>query len=261
MGAMRRHVVLVSVLALALAACGSDAANHPEKPQSVLVAGGQVKAGASNSSATGRNSASKTATALGLAYQAPAVRLTTDTGKVPAVVVLPSTDDVSRARREASKLVAMGVGVVIVPSPAAAPEDPRAFDSAVARTLAAVDRLARRADIDPQRIGLIGEGVGAHIGAVAMGRKPSAINAAVLADIGGVVVPSNKYAPERWLSRAIGPQLLFQRDKGKRSMTQAEVKRLLLASPPGTLLEQYGELGSAAEVARDRWIKEHLIAG
>jgi hypothetical protein len=54
--------------------------------------------------------------------------------------------------------------------------------------------------------------------------------------------------------------LLFQRDLAKRAMTEAEVKRLVIASPPGTLMEQYDDLGAAAEAARDDWMKIKLLS-
>lgn len=194
-------------------------------------------------------------------YVGPSKHLATKSGKDPAVVLLPDTANQAAASAEAKKLAALGIGAFVVVGPPATPAKPTDFNRAVDTALAAVQMLRQRADVDPYRIGFIGEGVGAHVGAVAIGRAPDAIAAAVLADIGGVVVPSAKFAPERWLSRAGGGlQLLFQRDLGKRAMTTAEIKRLMLAAPPGTLMEQYNDLGTAAEASRDSWIKKKLLA-
>jgi hypothetical protein len=149
---------------------------------------------------------------------------------------LPNAEDMGRARGEAAKLSRLRIGSIIVPSPAAPPTRPGAFDSAVAGALLAVKTLQRRDDVDPHRIGIIREGVRAHIGAVAMGREPTAITAAAFAEIGG------------------------RRGNGTRAMTRAELKRLMFAAPPGTLLEQDDQLGPSAEAARDRWIRSELLA-
>jgi pimeloyl-ACP methyl ester carboxylesterase len=173
---------------------------------------------------------------------------------------LPDTGNEARAAAEAQKLAKLGVTAMVVNSPANVPTQAVAFEQAVAAAAAAVDTLRKRPGIDPLRVGLVGEGVGAHVGAVTMGRAPRTVAAAVLADIGGVVVPSKAFAPEHWLERAQGTDLLFQRHLAKRGMTTAEVQRLILASPPGTLMEQYKQLGASAETSRDKWIRDHLVA-
>jgi dienelactone hydrolase len=176
------------------------------------------------------------------------------------VVLLPDTGGEASAEAEARKLAQLGVASIIVEAPRSAPTRARAFDDMVTAVQLALAKLRKRPDVDPRRVGFIGEGVGAHVGAVALGREEGSVAAAVLADIGGVVVPSPKYAPERWLERASGTQLLFQRDSAARAMTQAEVKQLLLAAPPGTLMEQYDDLGAQAEAVRDSWMKLKLLA-
>jgi dienelactone hydrolase len=185
----------------------------------------------------------------------------THSGKAPAVVLLPDTGNAGSANAEAARLAQIGVGALVVAGPRSAPTQANAFDSAVAQALAAVKKLRSEPGVDPQRVGIVGEGVGAHVGAVAIGRDPASITAAVLADIGGTVVPSPRFAPDRWLRRAVGIQLLFQRDEATRAMTSPEIKKLMLASPPGTIMQQYKDLGTAAQTARDAWIKQKLLAG
>jgi pimeloyl-ACP methyl ester carboxylesterase len=220
--AMRGRLLVTVLLASALTACGSD--THT----------------ATNSSAN------------------PSLKTTSH--KAPAVVLLPDTGNAAAANAEAQMLAKLGVGALVVRGPADAPTQAAAFDAAVAEALAAVKKLRAQPGVDPHRIGIVGEGVGAHVGAVAIGRAPTSVGAAVLADIGGVVVPSPKFAPERWLRRAVGIQLLFQRDTAKRAMTTTEVKDLMATAPPGTLMEQYKSLGAAAQTSRDAWIRQKLLA-
>lgn len=189
-----------------------------------------------------------------------AAKVKTTNGKGIGVVLLPDTGDQTRAAAEAKMLGALGVTALVVPGPATAPSDRAAFEQSVHAAQLAIAKLREQNGVDPDRVGLIGEGVGAHIGAVAMGRRPRSVAAAVLADIGGVVVPSPSFAPDRWLRRALGTDVLFQRDTAKRAMTAAEMKRLLLAAPPGTLMEQYKTLDAQAESERDTWMRDHLIA-
>jgi hypothetical protein len=44
-------------------------------------------------------------------------------------------------------------------------------------------------------------------------------------------------------------------------MTEEELAKLIDVSPPGTLMQQYDELGTAAEAARDRWLRGQLVPG
>lgn len=267
---MRGQLFVAALLALTISACGSSSNQEPDnKP---LAVGGEGAVGVTSGkkkSSVGAAVAPVTTTQEAPAkplkvkrtYVAPTVRVKTASGKAPAVVLLPDTTDSARADSEAKKLARLGVGALVVVGPGSVPSQEGAFDQAVAAALKALKTLRARDDVDRQRIGFIGEGVGAHVGAVAIGRRPGAVSAAVLADIGGVVVPSAKFAPEKWLARANGIRLLFQRDTAKRAMTQQEVARLMDASPPGTLMEQYQALGASAELARDRWIKQQLLAG
>jgi dienelactone hydrolase len=182
-------------------------------------------------------------------------------GPAPAVVLLPDTGDKASATAEAKKLSRLGIAAHVVEGPASAPKDPKAFERAVSVVQRAVADLKKRDGIDPHRIGLIGEGVGAHVAAVVAGRDPGLISAAALADIGGTVVPSPAYAPYKWLGKAAGIRILFQRDLGARAMTEEELAKLIDVAPPGTLMEQYSDLGTAAERARDRWIQDLLVSG
>jgi hypothetical protein len=75
------------------------------------------------------------------------------------------------------------------------------------------------------------------------------------------VVPTPAYAPYRWLEKAAGIRILFQRDLGARAMTEDELAKLIDVAPPGTLMEQYKELGAPAQQARDRWIQDLLVSG
>lgn len=264
---MRNRLLVTALLASTLAACGSGS-----KPStSTATASPQSTTTATNVSSSTTTAAATTATPakakpaaplkLHASYVPPQKKLKTPTGKEPAVVLLPDTGNSGGANAEAAKLAKLGVGSLVVAGFPTEPTQASAFESAVAEALAAIKKLRTQAGVDPSRIGLVGEGVGAHVGAVVLGRDPTQIAAAVLADIGGVVVPSPKYAPERWLGRATGVQLLFQRDEAKRAMTPAEIKRLMLAAPPGTLMEQYKTLGVAAQASRDSWIKQQLLAG
>jgi pimeloyl-ACP methyl ester carboxylesterase len=185
----------------------------------------------------------------------------TQSGKAPAVVLLPDTGNAGSPNAEAARLAQLGVGALVVAGPASAPTQANTFDGAVGQALAAVKKLRSEPGVDPHRVGIVGEGVGAHVGAVVIGREPAAITAAVLADIGGTVVPSPSFAPDRWLRRAVGIQLLFQRDEAKRAMTPAEIEKLMLVAPPGTIMQQYKDLGTAAQIARDAWIRQKLLAG
>lgn len=252
---MQTRLVITLLAAATLAACGSDSGPKPEA-QNIPLAGEQsqqVTPGATKPAAP----------VVKGAFVPAAVRPKTRSGKGPAVVLLPDTGNgrTTDANREAGKLSKLGVAALVVAGPPDAPKDAAAFDLAVSEALAAVHHLKKQPGVDPNRIGIVGEGVGAHIGAVAIGREPSAISAAALADIGGIVVPSPTFAPDRWLRRATGLKVLFQRDLAKRAMTPAEVKKLMVVSPPGTLMEQYKDLGDSAELSRDTWIKRQLLIG
>ena len=178
----------------------------------------------------------------------------------PAVVLLPDSGNRADAEAEAKKLSKLGLVAVVVQSPASAPKSVRGFEAAVAEVQRTVARLRKRSGVDPERIGLIGEGLGAHVGAVAAGRDPGLISAAALAGIGSGALPSRKLAPERWLGRATDARILFQRDLADSSVDLEEIRRLVLAAPPGTLMQQYDGLGSAAQAARDEWIHGRLTA-
>lgn len=278
---MYRRLLALALLMLIVQACGNSNGNANTNAASsgtkaagasqALAVGARPPAAKKRLTAADREKARKAAEAAKLAkaqaavragtYVPPAIQLKTSTGKSPAVVILPDTGTKASALEEARKLSALGLGALVIEGPSAAPTDPDAFDTAVREVELAVANLKKREGIDPRRIGMIGEGVGAHVGAVVAGRTPGSIAGAALADIGGVVVPSSKYAPERWLRRAVGTPILFQRDLAKRAMTKAEMKRLLLASPPATLLEQYKNLGLAAQSSRDRWLKNLLGTG
>lgn len=257
MDAMRFRILVLALLPLALAACGGndDAATLPSQKSSP-----STKAPAATPPANQQQSpAGATAVTPGR-YIAPSVKPATKSGKAPAVILLPDTNNAAAAAAEATKLSQLGIATFVVAAPKKVPDRVSTFDRAVTRVELAITLLANRGDVDRNRIGIIGEGVGAHVGAVAIGRNPGAVAAAVLADVGGVVVPSRKYAPARWLGRANGIQLLFQRDLAKRAMSDEEARRLVLASPPGTLMEQYDDLGAQAEAARDAWMKIKLLS-
>ena len=255
---MRFRFLVVALVPLALSACGGSG-NAPTVPAQST---GSQKTASSTTEAPPEQASPSAAPkqTTGGALVMPAIKLKTPSGKAPAVVLLPDTNNRAAADSEAKKLARLGIASIVVASPDQVPDHPSAFSKAVMRVAAAVALLKKSAGVDPNRIGIIGEGVGAHVGAVAIGREPGAVAAAVLADIGGSVVPSARFAPERWLKRADGIQLLFQRDLARRAMTAAEARRLVLASPPGTLMEQYDDLGAQAEAARDAWIKIKLLS-
>jgi hypothetical protein len=253
---MRRGLASLALVGLALSACGDETAdNNSAKP---LANGQQVQIGVGKTKSKDDVAKARAAVAAGM-YVPPARKVKTSTGLAPAVVLLPDTGDTATA--EAKKLSRLGVGALVVEGPASAPKQPDAFETAVSAVQLAVADLKKRDGIDPHRIGLIGEGVGAHVGAVVAGRDPGAVAAAALADIGGTVVPSPAYAPYKWLEKAAGIRILFQRDLGARAMTEEELIKLIDVAPPGTLMEQYTELGTAAEQARDRWIQDLLVSG
>jgi outer membrane lipoprotein SlyB len=263
MDAMRLRFLVLALVPLALAACGgSDSASTISTPakQDPASAPKQPAVPAPKHSTPAAPKQTSAGSVAAPAYLAPAVKLKTPSGKVPAVVLLPDTNNRPAAAGEAKRLAHLGIASIVVESPKDVPDKVGTFNKAVTEVELAIALLKKRDAVDPNRIGIIGEGVGAHVGAVAIGRNPRAVAAAVLADIGGVVVPSVKFAPERWLKRANGVQLLFQRDLAKRAMSDAEVKRLVVASPPGTLMEQYDDLGAQAEAARDSWMKIKLLS-
>lgn len=225
MACMRRPLALLALLAIALSACGD--------------------ASSSKDAAVVEDPASPKAK--------------TPSGKAPAVVILPDSGGDGTA--EAKKLAQLGMETVVVNGPASAPRQPAAFEAVVADAQRAIASLKKRASVDPTRIGVIGEGVGAHVGAVVAGREPGLISAAVLADIGGVVVPSKRYSPARWLEKAAGIHVLLQRDLGARAMSEEELAELIDVAPPGTVMEQYDDLGATAQRARDRWLEDQLVSG
>ena len=229
MACMRARMALLALLALTLAACGDSAST--------------------NDAAVVDDAASPT-------VPAP-TKKKNSSGKAPAVVLLPDTGKHGAA--EAKQLSKLGMETLVVNGPASAPRQRAAFEAAVADVQRAIASLKRRPSVDPNRIGMIGEGVGAHVGAVVAGRDPGLISAAVLADIGGVVVPSKKYAPAPWLARAAGIRVLLQRDLGARAMSEEELAKLIDVAPPGTVMEQYDDLGIAAQRARDRWLEDQLV--
>jgi pimeloyl-ACP methyl ester carboxylesterase len=255
---MRFRFLALTLVPLALAACGGGDDAASVQPASTTATRSATQKQAQAAASKQQPGGAGTIAAPG--YLAPAVKLKTPSGKVPAVVLLPDTGNRAGAAAEGKKLAQLGIASIVVPSPANVPDQAEAFNKAVAQAQVAIALLGKRHNVDRNRIGLIGEGVGAHVGAVAIGRNPRAVAAAVLADIGGVVVPSPKFAPERWLKRAGGIQLLFQRDLARRAMTDAEVRRLVIASPPGTLMEQYEKLGDQAQAARDDWMKIKLLS-
>lgn len=273
----------MAFVAVSLSACGNESSDSKTtKPasdgQQVGVGVGQSKSSDDKKAGAKKSAGVVTAARVGSAkpsadvakaraavaagsYVPPAKRVKTSSGKAPAVVLLPDTGDNASATAEAKKLAKLGIGALVVEGPSSAPKEPDAFETAVSTVQLAVADLKTRDGIDPHRIGLIGEGVGAHVGTVVAGRDPGLISAAALADIGGTVVPSPAYAPYRWLEKAAGIRILFQRDLGARAMTEEEIVKLIDVAPPGTLMEQYNQLGSAAERARDRWIANLLVSG
>jgi hypothetical protein len=262
---MRRGLATLALVALTLSACGDESADN-NKPkavgdgQQVSVGVGQTKSKTDASTKKVPVAKAQAAVAAGT-FVPPARKVKTSSGLAPAVVLLPDTGEKASATAEAKKLAALGIGALVVEGPASAPKDPKAFETAVSVVRLAVADLKKRDGIDAHRIGLIGEGVGAHVGAVVAGRDPGLISAAALADIGGTVVPSPVYAPYKWLEKAAGIRILFQRDLGARAMTEEELVKLIDVAPPGTLMEQYNELGTAAERSRDRWIQDLLVSG
>src|SRR4051794_6315363 len=260
MARMRPGIPVVVLAAVALSACGGHNSHSTSSPASATDAAQPASTSAA-AGTTAKSAASTSPAASPRPYIAPGIHVKTSSGKSPAVVVLPDIGNSSGAKAEAQKLASLGVGAVVVPTPQSAPTSAAAFKAAVRDAVAAITQLRRQPGVDPNRIGVLGEGVGAHIGAVALGHAPNTVLAAVLADIGGTVVPSRTFAPARWLERARGTHVLLQRDKGARAMTPTELKRLLLAAPPGTLMEQYNDLGAAAQNARDSWLKSILVAG
>jgi hypothetical protein len=191
----------------------------------------------------------------------PAKIVKTTNGRTPGIVLLPDVGAAARAKGEAAALAARGFATIVVDGPATVPTKPVEFQRAVKQARLAIDQLRSKSGIDAARIGVIGEGVGAHVAAVAIGGASRPVAAAVLADVGGVVVPSGEFAPAKWLAHARGTEVLFQRDLGERAMTQAEVKRLLLASPLGTVMHNFKKLGAGAQKDRANWLAAQLIVG
>jgi hypothetical protein len=264
---MRRGLAPVALVALTLSACGDGSTDNTSKPvnngEQLAVGVGETKTAAPKvaRAPTDPGVAKARGVVAAGTYVPPARKVKTSSGLAPAVVVLPDTGGKAAATTEARKLSRLGIGALVVEGPSSAPNERDAFETAVSAVQLAVAALKKRDGIDPHRIGLIGEGVGAHVGAVVAGRNPGLISAAALADIGGTVVPTPAYAPYRWLEKAAGIRILFQRDLGARAMTEDELAKLIDVAPPGTLMEQYKELGAPAQQARDRWIQDLLVSG
>lgn len=265
---MRGRLFTTVLLASALAACGSDSHNTANPPRVAQVGANAaaVTTPAAAPHAKKQVQIKKTARTTHQAlrpthgYVSPAVRLKTTSGKAPAVVILANAGEAASAQAEAQALGRLGVAALVVRGRAPAQSSSSGIEVEVARLLAGISKLAKEPGIDKTRIGVVAEGPAAHAGAVAVGRAPDAITAAVLIDVGGPTV-SNRYTPERWLSRAPATRVLLQQqDASPDALTRAEITRLMVAAPPGTLLQHYRKLNGQARVARDTWLKNTLLS-
>ena len=262
-----RYLPLILVT-LALAACGGDsndgAKTTAAATQSASTAGQSTTDGGSGTATTTTTPTTETAAEVAPlpkpVYNPAAAKLKTKSGKGGAVVLLPDTGDKAAATAEATRLAKLGLASLVLAGPATAPTSAAEYRQALAQARKAVQTLRKRSDIDPIRVGIIGEGVGAQIAAMAAGSAPRTVAAMVLSDLGGRKLPAANLAPERFLEKAFGTDVLFQRDLSNTALTNEEVKRLVLSAPPGTLMQQYKQLNAGSQVERDKWMRDHLAA-
>src|SRR5690349_11589023 len=118
-----RLLTMTVLLALALAACGSDS-QSTDKGHSVSLGNQAAATSALSSAGTKSSKSSSSSTApvsktpkavvppVKASYVAPTVALKMKAlrGKAPAIVLLPDTGKGAAARAEASKLAALGIG-------------------------------------------------------------------------------------------------------------------------------------------------------
>jgi len=263
---MRGRFIIAALLVLALHGCGSGDSSSTETPagaQKVAIHGttvaGRDVAETPAEKPSGTESGSEPATAR----EAPAGGPPPSTfvpaaskGRAPAVLFVHDLAGAGgRALAEARRLARNGIASLVLTGAHGASPSARAFAADVAKVQAAIEAMRRRDDVDPNRIALIGEGNGARLAAVVLGRARGALRGAVLADLGVAGGGGGKFAPQRWLARAGGASVLLQRSTSRDRTTDAELKELLLAAPPGTNVYSYKTLGSSAQAQRDEWLR------
>ena len=263
---MRGRLIITALLALALHGCGSGDSSNTETPAgaqkvavpSTTVAAGKDAAKPPAESPPASDQAAKPAAGADGAAAATFVRAK-GSGRAPAVVfVRDLASGAGEAMAEAKRLARKGVASLVLTGEHGATPDAAAFAADVKQVAAAIAVLRKRPDVDPDRIALVGEGNGARVAAVILGEEGGRLRGAVLADLGAAGGGAGKYAPQRWLEKARGSMVMLQRSASTERTTDEQLKELLLAAPPGTLVYDYKELDLAAQTARERWLRKVL---
>jgi dienelactone hydrolase len=192
---------------------------------------------------------------------APATRFVAaaKAGRAPAVVFvhdLAAGKDLAMV--EASRLARQGVASLVLAGAYRPTRDGAEFAAYVDQVRGVIADLRKRADVDRNRIALLGEGTGARVAAVVLGKERGTLRGAVLADLGAAGGGGGKFAPERWLGRSPGSPVMLQRSADRDRTTDAQIKQLVLAAPPGTLVYEYKGLDAQAQAERDRWLRNAL---
>jgi dienelactone hydrolase len=266
---MRGRLIITALLALALHGCGSGDSSNSETPagaQKVAIPSTTVAAGKDATKRAAESPPADDQAAEPAKPEAEAAEPATATfvpakasGPAPAVVFVHDlAAGEGEAMEEAKRLAPTGIASLVLTGEHGASADAKAFAADVKQVAAAIAVLRKRPDVDPDRIALVGEGNGARVAAVILGEERGRLRGAVLADLGVAGGGGGRYAPERWLEKARGSMVMLQRSLSRDRTTDAELKQLLLAAPPGTLVYDYKELDRAAQQARDRWLRKVL---
>src|SRR4051794_39884443 len=263
---MRGRLLITALFVFALHGCGSGDTNSssgtpPAQPQPQAAV---PAAAARPSVAAAPKPAPKpkaTETLHVMAVTPPATRFVpaAKSGRAPAVVFV---DDLAagkdEAMVEASRLAQQGVASLVLAGAYRPTRDAAKFGSYVDQVRGVIADLRKRPDVEPDRIALLGEGTGARVAAVVLGKEHGALRGAVLADLGTAAGGRGTFAPQRWLGRSPGSQVMLQRSADDDRTTDAQIKQLVLAAPPGTLVYEYPRLDAKAQAERDRWLRNVL---
>ena len=264
---MRGRLIIAALLVLALHGCGSGGSSNTETPagaQKVAIPSTTVAAGKDASKASAKSAPDDPAAKPAAEAEAEAPAAATfvpanGSGRAPAVVFVHDlAAGEGEAMAEAKRLAPKGVASLVLTGGHGASPDAAAFAADVKQVAAAIAVLRKRPDVDPDRIALVGEGNGARVAAVILGEEGGRLRGAVLADLGAAGGGAGRYAPERWLEKARGSMVMLQRSASTERTTDEQLKQLLLAAPPGTLVYDYKELDLTAQTARERWLRKVL---
>lgn len=173
------------------------------------------------------------------------------TGPFPAVLFQHQAQGTkSEFLDEALSLARAGVVSLLVDAPPPGTQDVPARLRVDLRH--GVDLLASRPEVDRQRLGFVGHGLGATVGSALVGTE-SRLRALVL--MGG----SGSFA-----AKAPGAVLFFQYGRSDESVPYAQARVFMDAAPEPKLFKFYeggAELSDAARRDRAQWLRTHLGFG